>query len=133
MNIQVAVLCDAATDNNGKLNVLGAFDSIFTHQMPMVHPMCAVALRMTFSQAEEGDRQLRLSLVDADGRGIMPAIDLPIQITLPEDAHFVTRNFVVSFQQLKFDQPGLYSMDVALDGRQQASIPLFVKYVPPQA
>ena|SRR5579862_2873534 len=133
MNIQVAVLCDAATDTNGKLSLLGAFDSIYTQQMPMIHPMCAVALRMTFGHAEEGDRQLRLNLVDEDGRAIMPAIELPIQIALPEDAHFVTRNFVVTFQQLKFDQPGLYSMDVALDGRQQVSIPLFVKYVPPSA
>ena len=29
MNIQVAVLCDAATDDNGKLNLLGAFDTIY--------------------------------------------------------------------------------------------------------
>jgi hypothetical protein len=29
MNIQVAVLCDAATEDNGKLNLLGAFDTIF--------------------------------------------------------------------------------------------------------
>ena len=29
MNIQVAVLCDAATDENGKLNLLGAFDTIY--------------------------------------------------------------------------------------------------------
>ena len=132
MNIQVAVLCDAATDINGKLSLLGAFDAIYTQQMPVIHPMCAVALRMTFGHAEEGDRQLRLNLVDEDGRAIMPAIDLPIQIALPDDAHFVTRNFVVTFQQLKFDQPGLYSMDVSLDGRQQVSIPLFVKYVPAQ-
>ena len=32
MNIQVAVLCDAATDDNGKLNLLGAFDTVsYTH------------------------------------------------------------------------------------------------------
>ena len=34
MNIQVAVLCDAATDDNGKLNLLGAFDTIYTQQLP---------------------------------------------------------------------------------------------------
>ena len=32
MNIQVAVLCDAATDENGKLNLLGAFDTIYTQK-----------------------------------------------------------------------------------------------------
>jgi len=29
MNIQVAVLCDAATNDNEKLNLLGAFDTIY--------------------------------------------------------------------------------------------------------
>ena len=41
MNIQVAVLCDAATDDNGKLNLLGAFDTIYTQQLPAVHPQCS--------------------------------------------------------------------------------------------
>ena len=48
MNIQVAVLCDAATDDNGKLNLLGAFDTIYTQQLPAVHPQCSIALRVTF-------------------------------------------------------------------------------------
>ena len=131
MNIQVAVLCDAATDSNGKLNLLGAFDSIFTNQMPVIHPMCSVALRMTFAGTEEGAHQLRLSFVDEDGHPLMPAIDLPIQIALPEDTHFITRNFIASFQQLKIEKPGLYSIDVSLDGHLKISIPLLVKYVPP--
>ena len=38
MNIQVAVLCDAATEENGKLSLLGAFDTIYAPQMPAVHP-----------------------------------------------------------------------------------------------
>ena len=50
MNIQVAVLCDAATDDNGKLNLLGAFDTIYTQQLPAVHPQCSIALRVTFSE-----------------------------------------------------------------------------------
>ena len=29
MTIQVAVLCDAATEYNGKLNLLGTFDTIY--------------------------------------------------------------------------------------------------------
>ena len=54
MDIQIAVLCDAATDNNGKLNLLGAFDTIFTSQLPAIHPQCSIALRMTFNKVEEG-------------------------------------------------------------------------------
>ncbi len=133
MNIQVAVLCDAATDDNGKLNLLGAFDTIYTQQLPAVHPQCSIALRVTFGNADEGQHKLQLQFVDADGRSIMPAIDIPVQVVLPGDSHFGTRNFIVNIQQLKFQNPGLYSIDVALDGAAQASIPLLVKHNPPAA
>ena len=131
MNIQVALLCDAATDDNGKLNLLGAFDTIFARELPAIHPQCAVALRVTFFNGDEGKRQLKLNFVDADGHAIMPPIPIPVEVTLPEDMHFGTRNFIINIQQLKFDQPGLFSVDVTLDGQQQASIPLLVKHVPP--
>jgi hypothetical protein len=45
--------------------------------------------------------------------------------------HFGTRNYIVNLQQLKFDNPGLYSIDISLDGRPQASIPLLVRHNPP--
>jgi len=133
MNIQVAVLCDAATDDNGKLNLLGAFDTIITQQLPAVHPQCSIALRVTFTSVNEGTRKLKLNFVDADGRSIMPSMEIPAQVAMPEDSHFATRNFIVNIQQLKFDEPGLYSIDISLDDSQEASIPLLVKHVPPPA
>ena len=131
MNIQVAVLCDAATEDNGKLNLLGSFDTIYAPQLPAVHPQCAVALRITFFAGDEGKHSLQLNFMDADGRPIManfPAV--PVEVVLPEDIHFVTRNFIVNIQQLKFAEVGLYSVDVRIDGQSQASIPLSVKNLP---
>ena len=115
MNIQVAVLCDAATDDHGKLNLLGAFDTIYAPQMPAFHPQCAVALRVTFQPGDEGTRKLSLNIINADGRSILQVPDMPVEVALPDDTHFVTRNFIVNIQQLKFDDPGLYSVDVRLD------------------
>jgi hypothetical protein len=134
MNIQVAVLCDAATDENGKLNLLGAFDTISTPQLPVEHPQCSVALRVTFFSGDEGKHNLRFNFVDADGKPIMPDFPpIPIEVLLPEDMHFGTRNFIVNIQRLKFENPGLYSIDIALDDQPQASIPLLVKHSPPPA
>ena len=133
MNIQVAVLCDAATDDNGKLNLLGAFDTIYAPQLPAVHPQCAVALRVTFMSGDEGARKIALNFVNADGRAIMPPIEIPVEVTLPDDAYFLTRNFIVNIQQLKFTEAGLYSVDIRLDGESQANIPLQVKNPPPRA
>jgi hypothetical protein len=132
MNIQVAVLCDAATDDHGKLNMLGAFDTIYTQQLPAIHPQCSVALRVTFFNGEEGQRTLRFNFVDADGRSITPNFPpITVDVSLPEDMHFGTRNFIVNIQQLEFANPGLYSIDISVDGHSQASIPLLVKYNPP--
>ena len=131
MNIQVAVLCDAATDDNGKLNLLGAFDTIYTQQLPAIHPQCSIALRVTFFNGDEGKHNLQLNFVDADGHSIAKFPHIPVEVALPEDMHFGTRNFIVNLQQLKFDNPGLYSIDLSLDGQQQASIPLLVRHNPP--
>jgi hypothetical protein len=132
MNVQVAVLCDAATDDNGKMNLLGAFDTIYAQQLPAVHPQCAVALRVTFAADDEGQHKLKLNFINADGHAIMPPIEIPVVVTLPDDVHFLTRNFIVNIQQLKFAEAGLYSVDVRLDDKSQASIPLLVKNIPPR-
>jgi len=129
MNVQVAILCDAATDDNGKLNLLGAFDTIYAPQLPAIHPQCAVALRVTFAAGDEGQHKLALNFINADGRSIMPAMEIPVAVVLPEDVYFVTRNFIVNIQQLRFAEAGLYSVDVRLDGKSQASIPLQVKLI----
>lgn len=136
MNIQVAVLCDAATDDSGKLNLLGAFDTIYTPQMPAFHPQCAVALRVTFQPGDEGTRKLSLGFINADGHSILqaadgrstlPRIDLPVSVAIPDDTHFQTRNFIVNIHGLRFDEPGLYSVDVRLDDETVTSVPLQVR------
>ena len=130
MTIQLAVLCDAATDYNGKLSLLGTFDTIFTNQLPAFHPQCSVALRIIFNKIEEGSHKLKMNFVDEDGKFVMPSIDMPVDVAIPGDAGFISRNFVVNIQQLKFEKPGIYSIDLAVDGRQEASIPLSVRQMP---
>jgi hypothetical protein len=88
MDIQIAVLCDAATDNNGKLNILGTFDTIYTSQLPAIHPQCSIALRMTFSKVEEGPHKVKLNFVDEDGHSVMPPIEIPIEVQVPDETIF---------------------------------------------
>jgi hypothetical protein len=127
MTIQVAVLCDAATDYNGKLNLLGTFDTILAGQFPVLHPQCAVALRIMFDRIEEGHHNMKINFVDEDGHLIMQSMDIPIDVQFPGDATFLSRNFIINFQPLKLEQAGLYSVDVSLDNRPLTSIPLAVR------
>lgn len=129
MTIQVAVLCDAATDYNGKLNVLGTFDTLYVPDMPAHHPQCSVATRIAFDRIEEGSHQLTIRFIDEDGQPIMEDMNVPVNVEFPPDATFISRNFIMNIQQLKFEKAGLYSVDLTLDDRPLCSIPLAVKSI----
>jgi hypothetical protein len=127
MTIQVAVLCDAATDYNGKLNLLGTFDTIYAPHMPAQHPQCSVAIRIAFDRNEEGRHTLNLNFVDEDGQPIMKSMQMPVEVVFPAEATFISRNLVVNFLQLTFAKAGDYSVDLSMDDRTLSSIPLAVK------
>src|SRR5258706_13866668 len=126
MDIQIAILCDAATDTNGKLSILGTFDTIYTSQLPAVHPQCSIALRMTFSKVEEGPHKVKLNFVDEDGKLVMPSIDIPIEVAVPDDKIFFSPHFIIKIHQLKFEKPRLYSISNTITHPQGERITLFV-------
>ena len=124
MEIQVATLCDSAVEYGGKLSMLGAFDTIVARELPAIHPQCAVVLRILFRKEEEGTHLLRVNFVDEDGHSIVPPIEGGVQVGSMGDFFFSTQNLVLNLQQLRFERTGLYSVDVTIDGRQIASVPL---------
>ncbi len=133
MNIELLVLCDAATDYQGKLNILGTFDSIWAKQMPAVHPLCAVALRLRVLKTEEGEHKIKITLVDEDGRAVVKPVEASVNIvfnnaSLPSMA----TNMILNLQGLKFPDYGEYSIDLTVDGRHEATLPLFVNRIPEQ-
>ena len=131
MEIELIALCDAATDSMGKLNILGAFDSIVTQSVPVVHPQCAVALRIRFSQSEAGEHKVAVNLIDEDGKSIVPALDATVNIVFRgEEGASVATNMIMNLQRLQLANAGEYSIEVAVDGRHQRSIPLVVRLRP---
>jgi hypothetical protein len=127
MTIQVAVLCDAAVDYNGKLSLLGTFDTIYSPVIPAHHPQCSVAVRIAFDRMEEGPHVLEVNFVDEDGHPIMRGMKLPGEVVFPPEATFASRNFIVNIQQIAFAKEGLYSVNLALDDAALCSIPLVIK------
>jgi hypothetical protein len=126
MEIQIATLCDSAVDYGGKLSLLGAFDTIAAWELPAIHPQCSIALRILFRKEEEGPHTLSANFVNEDGKSIIPPMEGEMDIGSMGDFFFSTHNLVLNLQQLRFESAGLYSVDVAIDGRQVASVPLQV-------
>jgi len=132
MEIEVFVLCDAATQWGGKLNILGAFDTIHAPKFPAVHPHCTIALRIRFDRIEEGEHRVRISLVDADGTAVIPGLDGTVKVQPGPQLPSVCANMVLHLARLQFKEPGLFSLDLAVDGRHERSIPLRLVHAPQQ-
>ena len=133
MKVEIFSLCDAATVSGGKLNILGAFDSLYAPQSPVMHAQCAIALRLRFTRIEEGEHRLKFTIVDEDGRSVMPALEGVLQVKLGSEDDSAITNFIINIQQLKLDRFGQYAIDLAVDARHEASLPLIVKTSPPSS
>ncbi|HEY5653420.1 MAG TPA: hypothetical protein VIR63_03510 [Pontiella sp.] len=130
MKIEVFSLCDAATDNRGKLNILGTFDQIYAAKMPVVHPTCAIALRLRFDKIEEGVHKVRLQLVNPDGVPVFQPMEGDVNPRMGDDVGSVAVNLIVNFQHIKFEEFADYQINLAIDDVAMASLPLRVRQMP---
>ena len=127
MRIEVFSLCDAATADAGKLNMLGAFDTIYAAALPVIHPQCTIALRVRFERIERGEHKVAVHFSDMDGKHVIPPAQGTININFSEDQGSGSANLILNIQGLRLEKLGEYSIDLAIDGQQKASLPLFVK------
>lgn len=127
MQVEILTLCDAAADYHNKLSLLGAFDTITAPTFPTTHPQCAIALRLRFTRIEEGTHALRIHVVDGDGTLIMPSLDGQLSVALGPESDTASVNFILGIQSLPLPHPGDYAVNLAVNGRQEASVPLYVR------
>ena len=132
MDIQIATLCDFAVDYNGKLVISGTFDALAAKATPVVHPQCALAMRICLFPEDSGKHTLAINIIDEDGQAIDPQkmpikADMPVEV--PDDVPFLTRNLVLNFQGLRFPSAGIYSIDVTLDDELVMRLPLRIVQV----
>jgi hypothetical protein len=127
MKVEIFTLCDAATtDAAGKLNILGSFDRLNATQTPVMHPQCALAIKLRFERVEEGTKSIRIQFVDADGKSVMPTLNTTSQVQFRPSDSTATASLVLVIQQLKLPKFGEYSIDLAVDGHHEGYIPLVV-------
>jgi hypothetical protein len=133
MQLEIFTLCDAATEHAGKLNIIGTFDALRAAEAPITHPQCAIAGRLRFEQVEEGNHRISLTFADEDGSVVMPRFDSNLGVRFSPGQRTITSHFVMVIQQVRLPRFGEYTIDLAVDGRQLGSLPLYVTKVEPAA
>lgn len=126
MELLVATLCDTAVENQGKLNVLGAFDAIVAQSFP-ANFACNLALRFSFTAADRGNHKFSILLVDESE----PVTDSnqeesDMQVNVPEGATgYSTQNLITPLQGT-IAKAGIYHFAIRFDGKVLVRVPLRV-------
>lgn len=122
-----ALLADYANlTSDGKLNIMGVFDTIRATSVPVVHGQMVLVIRFETDPADRGrSKDLELRLLDADGTDLLK-VDSNLQIAL--DAPLVASiNQIIGLSRLRFEHFGRYVFYVTVNGEQKADIPFEVQ------
>jgi hypothetical protein len=129
MNVNLAVLCDAANvSREGKLNILGEFDSIHVATFPLVYPTMVLVVRLEAHPTEAGEHALKLHLVDEDGGDCVPPLQGAFATGDPPfpGVPIRTAPLILQMHGVRFDKPGHYSFELLVDNHHLRSLPLHV-------
>ncbi len=128
MITEIFTLCDAASDPQGKLNILGAFNTFNAKKAPLTHPSCAVAVRLRLSLEEKGDHKFSVNFVDSNGKQICPPGEGMFNVSF-KDFPTANANLVLLLQNLKLPVYGNYSIKLIIDEKEIADFPFYVNQV----
>lgn len=129
MQLEILTFCDAATEYGGRLNILGATDTLVVPTIPFKYPNCAVVARLRAARIEEGTHAIRLMIIDADGQPILN-VDGRMEIRFHQRSSGGIGgrvNMIINVQQLELKSAGDYEIEFAVDGIQLGSSALFVQ------
>ncbi|HJR54877.1 MAG TPA: hypothetical protein VJ982_14350 [Gemmatimonadota bacterium] len=122
MDITLAVCCDAANvSREGKLNLLGIFNSIHAAEFPCTHPHLALVLRVEARLGEEGTYPLEIRLVDEDGQQLFH-INGQLSLQGAEPGRPMTAQTIMDINNLQLPRPGTYAFEVHLAGRRERTV-----------
>lgn len=132
MNVDFAFICDYA-QVAGKINALGiGFDTIYAPKVPTKHRQFFLVMQLRANVVEAGDKNLEVSLIDEDGKDIMPVVRGKFSIPKPEIGTESKGRIAMEFGNVEFPRYGVYSLHVVVEGLEVVRIPLRVS-PPPQS
>jgi hypothetical protein len=130
VDVRLALLADSANvSREGKLNILGIFDTIYTRQLPTTHPQMQLVLRFLATPDEAGvTRAVEVQLTSSAGQ-VLLSLPGKIAVQAREPGESIGIDHVLSLNNLSFESSGRYAFRILVDGTLAATVPLRVEQV----
>ncbi|HTJ50516.1 MAG TPA: hypothetical protein VL443_13740 [Cyclobacteriaceae bacterium] len=126
MEVEIFSLADfAANTGNGKLTIVGTFDTLTTHQMPVLQ-MCSLVLKLRISNAHVGKHKVLLKFLDPEGREFMPSPNIDIEVLENQFTDYNAIPIVLNLHPMKLDKIGKYAIELYYDEEFHSGLKLMV-------
>lgn len=127
MKIELFTFCDFAQDNNGKLGIMGTFDTIFARTFPCIHPQLSVVIRLRFDLWEFTEHTFRIETQSVNSTMNINPITGTIDV---KDAGNTTAvsHLVFTISNICFSKHGVANFVLYVDDKELSSIPLYVRH-----
>ncbi|MES2709816.1 MAG: hypothetical protein V4726_24680 [Verrucomicrobiota bacterium] len=124
MHVEIFTICDAATVSTGKLNILGAFDTLSSATFPTRHDNCTIACRLRGDSEEEAAMRLEMRIIDPDGHDVIDPVINEIQ------GRGGLQHHLWHIHGFEIPQPGTFFVDLLVDGVLLSRLPVFILQIP---
>jgi len=131
MKVDISAICDAATVESGKLNLLGVFDTLFSNNFPLTHSFCSVAFRVRLEKNDSRPDLFKLRILDDKNKEVIPQLETKVNYYNekpdPKDPNKGNLNLTFGIVGLKIDKPGTYEIQLLENKKVIKKMPLYAK------
>jgi hypothetical protein len=120
---------------DGKLNVMGIFQDIYSFNFPARHSSMHLIARLGAELGEHGQtREFTIKLLDEDGHQVMDLVG-QFQVPQGQPGRKPEVNVILELKDLVFPMPGTYTFVILVDKDQKGELALHVNQLetPPPA
>lgn len=117
MKVDIFTLCDNAQEYNGKLVIIGTFNSIQSKEFPTIHPEFALVAKITFGENEKGKHMIGFSIKKKDEDIYIMQPDKMDADTTNTKGKYAVINMVVKGNGITIPSAGTYIVTLKVDDK----------------
>ncbi len=124
--VEIFCICRNAEVVEGALNIVGASTRLRTAAQSVIVPQVTVVLSVRFPLAAEGLHDFRVSAMDLHGEQVGPPVSGAVKVAASGNDVYAWMQVSVILPNRRFNTPGDFRFDLAIDGEPLASCLLCV-------
>jgi len=126
LRVEIFALCDGATEQDGRLSLLGTYDMVHASHFPCLLPLVTVVLRVRFWPEESRMQRFRFVITGPDGATVADPLEITAQLRTACEERSAACNLIAQFPNVRIEGPGEYTFDFYLNGRMEARLPVCI-------